>query len=105
VDGGDGLQIWSLATNILNKQALGQPIRGGSTAGRLVEGISSVNIVVFNLEKKCFFVVGSPRRRWEVSGRKDLREIRWEALDWIHVAQDWEQWRAVVNTVMKLLFA
>jgi hypothetical protein len=32
----------------------------------------------------------------------DLREIEWEGVDWIHLAQDGDQWRAVVNTVMNL---
>jgi hypothetical protein len=32
----------------------------------------------------------------------DLREIGWDGMDWIDLAQDREQWRAVVNTVMKL---
>jgi hypothetical protein len=32
----------------------------------------------------------------------DLREILWEVVDWLHLAQDRDQWRAVVNTVMKL---
>jgi hypothetical protein len=32
----------------------------------------------------------------------DLREIEWEAVDWIHLDQDRDQWRAVVNTVMNL---
>jgi hypothetical protein len=31
-----------------------------------------------------------------------LEEIRWEGVDWIHVAQDRDQWRALVNKVMKL---
>jgi hypothetical protein len=34
--------------------------------------------------------------------RMDLREIGWEGVDWIHLAQDRGQWRAVVNTVMNL---
>jgi len=34
--------------------------------------------------------------------RWDLREIGWEVADWIHLAQDRHQWRAVVNTVMNL---
>jgi hypothetical protein len=29
-----------------------------------------------------------------------LWEIRWEGVDWIHVAQDTDQWRAPLNTVM-----
>jgi len=32
----------------------------------------------------------------------DLREIVWEGVEWIHLAQDRDQWRAVVNTVMNL---
>jgi hypothetical protein len=30
----------------------------------------------------------------------DLREVGWEGVDWIHLAQDEDQWRDVVNTVM-----
>jgi hypothetical protein len=29
-----------------------------------------------------------------------LREIGWGGMDWIDLAQDREQWRALVNTVM-----
>jgi hypothetical protein len=29
-----------------------------------------------------------PRRRWEDNIRMDLREIGWEVVDWIHLAQD-----------------
>jgi hypothetical protein len=31
-----------------------------------------------------------------------LREIGWDGMDWIDPAQDMDQWRAVVNTVMNL---
>jgi hypothetical protein len=31
-----------------------------------------------------------------------LREIEWSGMDWIHLAQDRDQWRALVNTIMKL---
>jgi hypothetical protein len=40
--------------------------------------------------------------RGEDNIRKDLRKIRWEGVDWIHLVQDTDQWRAVVNTVMIL---
>jgi hypothetical protein len=33
----------------------------------------------------------------------DLREIGWDSADWIDLAQDKEQWGALVNTVMNLL--
>jgi hypothetical protein len=32
----------------------------------------------------------------------DLRETRWDGIDWIDLAQDRDQWMALVNTVMKL---
>jgi hypothetical protein len=31
-------------------------------------------------------------RRWENTIRMDLREIGWEGEDWIHLAQDRNQW-------------
>jgi hypothetical protein len=32
----------------------------------------------------------------------DLREIGWDVMDWIDLAHDRDQWRALVNTVMNL---
>jgi hypothetical protein len=32
----------------------------------------------------------------------DLREIRWDGVDWIELAQDRDQWRALVNMVTNL---
>jgi hypothetical protein len=34
--------------------------------------------------------------------RVDVREIVWEVEDWIHLAQDRDQWRGLMNTAMKL---
>jgi hypothetical protein len=42
------------------------------------------------------------RHKWEDNIRMDLRERGWEGVDWIHLAQDRDQWSAVVNTVMNL---
>jgi hypothetical protein len=30
----------------------------------------------------------------------DLREIVWEGVDWIHLAQNGDQWQALVNTII-----
>jgi hypothetical protein len=30
----------------------------------------------------------------------DLKEIGWSGMDWFDLAQDRDQWRALVNTVM-----
>jgi hypothetical protein len=34
--------------------------------------------------------------------RMGLREKGWEVVDWIHLAQDRDQWWALVNTVINL---
>jgi hypothetical protein len=46
--------------------------------------------------------LGRPRRRWEDNIKMVLREIGWGGMDWIDLAQDRDQWRALVNTVMNL---
>jgi hypothetical protein len=32
----------------------------------------------------------------------DLREIGWDGVDWVDLAQDRDNWRVLVNTVMNL---
>jgi hypothetical protein len=34
--------------------------------------------------------------------KMDLREIGWDGVDWIDMAQDRDQWRALVNMVLNL---
>jgi hypothetical protein len=46
--------------------------------------------------------LGRPRRRWEDNTEMDLREIGWSGMNLIDLAQDRDQWRAYVNTVMNL---
>jgi hypothetical protein len=43
--------------------------------------------------------LGRPRRRWVDNIKMDLREIGWDFIDWIDLAEDRDQWRALVNTV------
>jgi hypothetical protein len=47
-------------------------------------------------------LLGRPTHRWEDGIRMDLREIGWGGAEWIHLAQDRDRWRAVVNAVMNL---
>jgi hypothetical protein len=42
------------------------------------------------------------RRVWADNTKMDLREIGWDGLDWIDLAENRDQWRALVNTVMNL---
>jgi hypothetical protein len=44
--------------------------------------------------------LGRQRRRWVDNIKMDLREI--DGMDWIDLAQDSYQWRALVNTVENL---
>jgi hypothetical protein len=46
--------------------------------------------------------LGRPRRRWVNNIQMDLREIGWDGMDWIDLAEDRDQWRALVNTVRNL---
>jgi ribosome biogenesis protein Nip4 len=46
--------------------------------------------------------LGRPRRRREDNIKRDLREIGFGDVDWIHWAQDRDRWRALVNAVMNL---
>jgi hypothetical protein len=46
--------------------------------------------------------LGRPRRRWEDNVKIDLGEIGWGVMDWIGLAQDRDQRRALMNTVMNL---
>jgi hypothetical protein len=46
--------------------------------------------------------LGRPRHRSEDNIRVDLGDIGLGGMDWIDLAQDRDQWRALVNTVMNL---
>jgi hypothetical protein len=45
-----------------------------------------------------------PGRRWVDNVEIDLVEIGWDGVDWIDMAQDRDQWRALVNTVLNFGF-
>jgi hypothetical protein len=46
--------------------------------------------------------LGRPIRRWVDNIKMDLREMGWDGMDWIDLAQDRDRWMALVNTVMRL---
>jgi hypothetical protein len=48
--------------------------------------------------------LGKPTCRWVDNIKMDLRVIGWGGMNWIDLAQDRDQWRAPVNTVMNLRF-
>jgi hypothetical protein len=68
---------------------------------RIEEGRNVYRVLVGKPEGKR--PLGRPRCRWKNGVKRDLRETGWgEGVEWIHLAQDRDRWRAVVNTVMNL---
>jgi hypothetical protein len=41
--------------------------------------------------------LGRPRRRWEYNIKIELVEIGFGGVEWIHLAQDRDRWRILVN--------
>jgi hypothetical protein len=39
---------------------------------------------------------------WFDNIKMDLKEIGWDGMDWIDLPQNWDQWRALLNTAMNL---
>jgi hypothetical protein len=75
-------------------------MRWEGNVARIEEKRNAYRILVGNPEEKR--PLGRPRRRWVDSIKMDLREIGWDGMDWIDLAQNRDQWRARVNTVMNL---
>jgi hypothetical protein len=48
--------------------------------------------------------LGRQRHRWGDGFGMDLREIGWESVEWIQLAQDRDRWRAFMNTMMNRRF-
>jgi hypothetical protein len=86
-DGGNALQVWRVAANILNKQSRTAD-KGWSSSlgiGRGANNSSPQKI--------------SSLRQFSRKIKMDLSEIGL-GLDWIDLAQDRDQWRALMNRVM-----
>jgi hypothetical protein len=75
-------------------------MRGAGHVARMGDVRGAYNILVGRPEGRR--LLGRPRRRWEDNIKMGLREIGFGGVDWIHLAQDRDRWRALVNTVMNL---
>jgi len=65
---------------------------------RMGEGKGVYRILVGKPEGKR--PLGRPRHGWEDNNKVDLQEVGCGVMDWIHLAQDRDRWRALVNAVM-----
>jgi hypothetical protein len=43
-----------------------------------------------------------PRRRWVDNINLDLEDTEWDGVDWIGLAQNRDQWKALVSPVMNI---
>jgi hypothetical protein len=82
------------------RQIKSRRMRWAGRVARMGEGRNVYRVLVGKPEGKR--PLGRRRRRWEDGIKMDLREIGWGDVEWIHLAQDRESWRAVVNAVMNL---
>jgi hypothetical protein len=63
---------------------------------------NAYNILVGKSGRKRPF--GRPRRGWEHNIRLVVMEIGWDVVKWIHLAQDMDQCRSLVSTVITFAF-
>jgi hypothetical protein len=75
-------------------------MRWAEPVARMVEMRNAYKILAGNPEGK--IALGGPRRIWEYNIKMDLREIGWQDVEWIHLAQDMDCWRGLVNTLKKI---
>jgi hypothetical protein len=75
-------------------------LRWAGHVARMGQKRNACRILVGNLEGKR--PLGRSRRTWEDNIKMVLREIRWCGVDWIDLAQDMGERRALVNTAMNL---
>jgi hypothetical protein len=83
------------------RQIKSRRMRWAGHVARMGEGRNLYRVLVGKPEGKR--PLGRPRRRCEDGIKMDLREIDWGGgMEWIHLAQDRDRWRAVVSAVMNL---
>jgi hypothetical protein len=61
---------------------------------------NAYRILVGNTEGKK--PLGKSRRMWVDNIKMYLRVMGWDGMNWIDLAQDRDQWRALVNAVMNI---
>jgi hypothetical protein len=85
--------------SIIRKMKL-RRMRWAGHVARMGEKRNAYRVFVGEPEEKR--PLGRPRHGWVKNIKMDLREIEWDGMDWIDLAQNRDQWRALVKTVMNL---
>jgi hypothetical protein len=80
------------------RQIKSRRMRLAGHVARMGEGRSLYIVFVGRPEGKS--PLERPRRKWEDGIKMGLREIGWRNVEWIHLAQERNRWRDVVNAMM-----
>ena len=75
-------------------------LRWAGHVARMEQSINAYRVLAGKPEGKR--PLGRPRRRWEDNIKMDLREVGCDPGEWIDIAEDRDQWRAYVRTIMNL---
>jgi hypothetical protein len=82
------------------RQIKSRRMRWAGHVAHMGEGKNVYRVLVGKPEEKR--VLERPRHSWEDGFKMDVWEIGWGDVEWIHLAQDRDRWRALVNAVMNL---
>jgi hypothetical protein len=80
------------------KEIKSRRMRWAGHVARMGEGRNVYRLLVGKPEGKK--PLERPRRRWENGIKMDLTEFGWGSVEWTHLAEDRNHWRALVNAVM-----
>jgi hypothetical protein len=93
------LHILYSSPNII-KQIKSRKMRWAGHVACMGEGRNVYKVLIGKSEGKR--LLARPRHRWEDGIRMDLGKIGWRSIEWTQLAQDRDQWQALVNTVMNV---
>jgi hypothetical protein len=82
--------IFGYRVKIKNALQYGMRMRWEVHVARTRDTRNAYKILIGNPDGKR--PLGIPRRRWEDNIGTDLREIGWKDVDWMHLAEDRDQW-------------
>jgi hypothetical protein len=95
-----GGYVYIYAMSVTIRQIKSRKMRWAGHVARIGRGRKVYRVLVGKPKGKR--PLERPRCRWDDGIKRDLREIGWRGVEWIHLAQDRDCWRAVVNAVMNL---
>ena len=75
-------------------------MRWAGHVAHMGEGRGMYRVLVGNPEGKR--PQGRPRHSWEDNIKMDVQKVGCQGMDWIELAQDRDNWQALVNVVMNL---